>query len=88
LSHNPNHSLQRSGGSAPIEIDHESRPSLVRQTIIFESCVFENLQYGPNTVTYAESYSDTSTLILAGLFTNIVVFRDCIFRNNEVNGQV
>lgn len=82
---------QRSVGSTPIIIDYQpavrDTDLTIRQTVTFESCVFEDMEYGRNEVQFraANLPSDTATLVLATHPWNTVIFRDCVFRNNEVN---
>ena len=61
----------------------------IRQSVTFENCIFEDLQYGPVQVDMLGGESATvSTIILATDVHNTVIFRDCLFRDNQALGQV
>lgn len=61
----------------------------VRQTITFESCIFEDLPHGENQILFQGNYRDFSTFIRATLPANSVVIRDSVFRNiNQQEGGV
>jgi len=70
----------------PIKIDFpgwNDEPT-IRQIVTFESCIFENLQYGPTDIPDGEAYPGLSALIVATNSKNTVTVRDSVFRNNDV----
>ena len=92
-------------GFTSIVIDFQQRNStpLVTQTVTFEGCIFQDINYGPNSVpkivqwyqpnqpestSLALDYPDLTTLVMVTTPANKVIFRDCTFRSNRAVGTV
>lgn len=91
--------LQRSGDKVPMLIGYENdwKDPNIRQTVTFESCLFEDLDFGSKFIpdsavlddklrfNYGRNYSEFSVMILATDPSNTVILRDCTFRNGNDN---
>ena len=69
---------QNFSGQTPIEIDFEGLnfARSIRQTVTFDGCIFENIQYGPTDVPNAvEENPDLTALIVATSSSNTVIIR-------------
>jgi len=63
--------------SSSSSIDNNGTIASVRQTVAFEGCVFEDLDFGP-----VSRFPNITTIVLATNDDNTVIFRNCVFRNN------
>ena len=74
----------------PIVVDFRGAPGdpSLRQTIRFESCIFENLTYTPHNLRLDNEYTSAAAVILATSPANTVIVSDSVFRGNAVQGSV
>uniref|UniRef100_A0A7S3L086 Right handed beta helix domain-containing protein n=1 Tax=Amphora coffeiformis TaxID=265554 RepID=A0A7S3L086_9STRA len=73
-----NNPIIASAGSSNSNNNNDSL-AMLRQTVTFEGCIFEDLDFGP-----VSRFPNISTVVLATNGLNTVIFRNCIFRNNYI----
>lgn len=95
--------MKRNRDHVPIYIGYEDDglDPPIRQTVTFESCVFDDMAFGQDfladnalgdttaKLSYADSLTDFATMIVATHPSNTVIVRDCVFQNgNNVDSNV
>lgn len=81
---------QFTNSRTPIVVDFRGVPwdSSLRQTVRFESCIFESLTYSPHNLRLDNDYTSAAAVILATGPANTVIVSDSVFRGNTVQGSV